>query len=136
MKIKTKALIILLSAILIAGGITIIVIQRISTNIIKSQVCNQLEITAKSRADHIESFLESQIEAIRQLAQSVSIEKFLSASKKDQDYIQRFDDVTRRTVETSAIKGHYHDVFVLDKNGIIIASSDKADIGKDKSKVY
>ncbi|MGB3093590.1 MAG: PAS domain S-box protein [Candidatus Zixiibacteriota bacterium] len=133
MKIQTKIPLIIFSLILTTGIVAIMVSQTISKNIAQKQIYNHLETTAQSKTHHIETFLETEKNAIKQLSKSVVIERLLFASKEDRDYIQKRKDVSRRLEHTTRIGKHSHDVFVLDKNGIIVASSKEIDIGKDKS---
>ncbi len=133
MKIQTKILLIAFSLVLVVGAVTIIVSQTVSKDIVKKQVYDHLETTAQSKTHHIETFLESEKEAIRQLSKSIVVERLLSANKIDRDYIQKFNDVIRRLERTAKVREYTHGLFVLDKNGIIVASSEEGDIGKDKS---
>ncbi len=102
-------------------------------NSLKKQIYNHLQTTAQSRAHHIESFLTCQKEAIKQLSESIVIKRFLSADMRDRDYYQSFHDVNRRLKNTASIVENTYDVFVIDKKGMIAASSNEEDVGRDKS---
>ncbi|MCK4822339.1 response regulator [bacterium] len=132
MKFRTKAIIIILSLISVIGISTTMVSRILSKDIIEHQIYNHLETTAQSRALHVETFLKTEKEAIKQLSESIVIERFLSANKNDQDYNEKRNGVMRRLERTVKIEEYTYDIFVLNKNGIIIASSDKEDIGRDK----
>ena len=133
MRIQTKILFIVFALILVVGVVATIVSQTVSKNIVTQQIYNHLETTAQSRAHHIETFLETEKKAIKQLSESIVIERFLSANKGDRDYIQKFNDVMRRLEHTARVREYDHGLFVLDKSGTIVASSEETDIGKDKS---
>jgi len=133
MKIQTKILLIIFSIILITGIIIIIIAKQVSSNIIKEQIYNQLETTTKSRANHINTYLTKKKESIKQLSESIVVEKLLLANRYDKDYKQKFNDVMRRLKYSKIVFKDVYGVFILDRNGIIIASSNKSDIGKDKS---
>ncbi|MGB2990860.1 MAG: hypothetical protein WBC98_12975, partial [Candidatus Zixiibacteriota bacterium] len=96
MKIQTKIPLIIFSLILTTGIVAIMVSQTISKNIAQKQIYNHLETTAQSKTHHIETFLETEKNAIKQLSKSVVIERLLFASKEDRDYIQKRKDVSRR----------------------------------------
>ncbi len=133
MKIQRKFQIIVLS-LLMAASITCILISRnISTNIIKQQSTNNLINITQSRIKNIETFLDLEKEAIKQLSGSVVIEELLLSKKEEEDYLLKFDKVMRRLKDTAQIGKYTYDVFVLDPKGTIIAASDEEDIGKDKS---
>ncbi len=100
--------------------------------ILVNQVHNHLESVAESRATHIETLLELEKETIKQLSESVVIEQFLLASKDDEGYTQKLNWVIQRLEHTAEIGRYTYDVFVLDKNGVIVASSEEGDIGKNK----
>ncbi len=64
MKIQRKILIIsFLSTFIIAAAI-ILIGRNIATNIIKQQITNNLTNTTQSRAEHIKTFLDLEIEAV------------------------------------------------------------------------
>lgn len=119
---------------LIVTGITYVLISRnISTKIIKQQITNNLVNTTQSRVKHIETLLNLEKEAVKQLCESVVIEELLLSKKDEEDYLLKFDKVMRRLKDTTQMGEYTYDVFVLDPKGTIIASSDEEDIGKDKS---
>jgi len=133
MKIQRKFQIIALSLLTVVSITCILISRNISTNIIKKQITNNLINTTQSRAEHIKTFLELEKEAINQLSESVVIEQLLLSKKEEEDYFKKLDEVIRRLKYTAQIGKNTYDVFVLDKKGTIIASSDEEDIGKDKS---
>ncbi len=133
MKIRTKILLIALSLIVVTGAVSTIVGQFVTRNIVRKQIADKLETVAESRAHHIQTFLETQKEAVRQLSESIVIEEFLLTSEDDYDFVQKFDDALRRLKNTAESAEYDLDVFVLNESGIIVASSDERDIGEDKS---
>ncbi|MCK4653173.1 MAG: HAMP domain-containing protein [Candidatus Cloacimonetes bacterium] len=133
MKIQARISLIIFLIILVTGAIAIIISRSVSTNIVKRQIYSHLETTAKSRANHINTFLVKGKECIVQLSNSIVIEKLLKANKYSKDYKKIFNDVMIRLKYSKIVFKDVYDVFILDRNGIIIASSNKSDIGKDKS---
>jgi signal transduction histidine kinase/predicted transcriptional regulator len=133
MKILTKTIVLSFTLIMIASVTTIGISEIISKNIVEQEVYNHLLTTADSRADHIETFLKTEKEAVEQLSASIVIEQFLSAEKDDPDYTQKRNVVMRRLKDTADVREDTDSIFVLDKNGIIVASNKETDIGKDKS---
>ena len=100
---------------------------------LEKAICNHLSTTAHSRAHHIETFLEANKEAIRQLSKSIVIEQFLLASERDEDYAQKLNNAMGRLKNTAQVRKHIYEIFVLNTNGRVIASSDRSRIGLDRS---
>ena len=133
MKITNKiSLSFFIMAITLAGVIAPIsyIIARTS---LKKAIFDHLGTTAQSRAHHVETFLAVNKEAIKQLAQSIVIKRLLLTDKKDKAYEQKLSDVMYRIGDTVKVAEYFYDLFVLDENGIIVASDEEADIGKDES---
>jgi len=100
---------------------------------LENAILSHLSTTVQSRTHHIETVLETGKEAIKQLSESIVIERFLLTSKKDEDYNQKLNDAMRRLKYTAGIMKCVYEIFVLNEDGIIVASSGGRDIGKDKS---
>ncbi|MCK4619164.1 MAG: response regulator [Desulfobacterales bacterium] len=133
MKIRTKILLIALLLVMVTGTAIIVVNQIAARNMIEDNVYDHLLTAAKSRASHVETFLNGEKEAIKQLSESIVIEQLLLIDWNDPDYSRKYDDVIRRLKHTAKIGKYVDSVFVLDRNGTIVASSDESNIGKDKS---
>ena len=133
MKIQKRFLIIILSLVIAVGAISILVSRNISTNIIKQQITNNLINTTQSRAEHIKTFLNLEKEVVKQLAVSAVVEELLLSEKEEENYLQKFDRVMLKLQDTVQVEEYAYDIFILDTKGLIIASSDEENIGKDKS---
>jgi len=129
MKIQRKFQIIALS-LLTAISITSILISRnISTNIIKQQITNNLINTTQSRAKHIKTLLGEYEELTKMVATGIS---FRDAVDVSIDHTQRIEKVTQRIKTVIETQEEISWIRVLDKEGIIIASSHE-DTEVDKS---
>jgi diguanylate cyclase (GGDEF)-like protein/PAS domain S-box-containing protein len=133
MKIQRKILIISFLFTFIIAAAIILIGRDIATNLIKQQVTNNLINTTQSRTEHIKTFLDLEREAVKQGSESVIIKELLLAEKEEEDYLLKYNKVIRRLKYTTQTGEYTYDIFVLDTKGIIIASSDEEDIGKDKS---
>ncbi|MEA1870552.1 MAG: response regulator [Euryarchaeota archaeon] len=133
MKIRIKIFLVIFVLVLITGMTTTIINQGLSEDMVEKDICNHLLTAAESRTSHVETFLDGEKEAIEQLSESIAIERLLLADRDDPDYTGKYDDVTRRLKRTAGVSEYVHSIFVLDKNGTIVASSDESDIGKNKS---
>ncbi len=86
MKIRIKILVTVFALILITGVATTIVSETVSEHIVGEGIKAHLETTAQSRANHIESFLDSGKKNALQLSESIVIERLLTSNKTDEDY--------------------------------------------------
>ncbi len=134
MKIRIRILVILFLTILIAGGAALVVSRTVSKSIVEQQIYRHLEAVAQSRAKSVEAFLELEKETIGQLSGSTVIRQLLLANAGDEDYARRFNDAQERLRRTARIGRYTYAVFVLNKEGIVVASSQKIEIGKDKNR--
>ena len=133
MKIATKISLSFLILIVLFTSILTPVFYTIATDNLKDSIYSNLKEVAQSRASAVEIFLDSGKESIRQLSESIIIKKFLLADKTEANYRQRSEDVIQRLRGTANIMRYTYGVFILDRNGIVVASSEPSDIGKDKS---
>jgi len=133
MKIQTKIFLIMLLLVMVVGTSIIVVSHIATSNMTEKHIYDHLSTAAESRAKHVETFLNSEKEMTRQLSESIVIERLLLADRDDPDYSRKYDDVIRRLKGTGETTEYVHGVFVLDKDGTIIASNEEVDIGKDKS---
>ncbi len=129
MKIQKKILIIMLSLIIVVGITCILISRNIATNIIKEQITNNLINTTQSRTKHIETLLGEYEELTKMTATEVG---FRDALNENIAQAQRIDFVNQRIKTIIETHGEISRIRVLDKEGIIIASSHE-DTGIDKS---
>jgi signal transduction histidine kinase/predicted transcriptional regulator len=128
MKSLIKTLILLLTVILIAGMV-IIVSQTISANIVGHATCNHLVDTAQSRANHIETLLNMYKQTAERMATGNHFRNVVDPSK---DYNQSMEQVNRRINTIIQTNADVSGVRVLDRNGIVVASS-HTEVGQNKS---
>jgi signal transduction histidine kinase len=129
MKIKIKVLLIVFTLLLISGSITIIVNKTISKNIVEQEIYNNLETVAKSRADHIESLLNRYKQTSERMVTAFPFRNIVDPSK---DYNQSIEQVYISINTLMQANEDISRVRVLDKNGIVVASS-HTDVGYNKS---
>ena len=129
MKIQRKFQIIALSLLTVVSITCILINRNISTNIIKQQITNNLINTTQSRAKHIETLLGEYEELTKMVATGIA---FRDALNENIAQAQRIDFVNRRIKTIIETHEEISRIRVLDKEGIIIASSYE-DTGIDKS---
>jgi len=130
MKLQKKISLIIISLLIIIAITSILISRNISTNIIKQQITNNLINTTQSRAKHIKTFLDLKKETVKQLSVGIIIEELLLLEKEEVSYLQKYNTVTKRLNDTVQTAKYTYDVFILDKRGTIITSSEKEEIGK------
>ncbi len=129
MKIKIKVLLLVFTLLLLSGSLTLIINQIASKNIVEQEIYNNLESVAKSRANHIETILNEYKQTAERMATGNSFRNIVDPSK---DYNQSIEQVNRRINTIIQSTEDISRVRVLDKNGIVTASS-HTDVGYDKS---
>ena len=129
MKIQRKFQIIALLFLTVVSVTSILISRNISTNIIKQQITDNLINATQSRAKHIETLLEQYRELTKMVSTGVA---FRDALNENIAQTQRIDFVNRRIKTMLETQEEISRIRVLDKEGIIIASSHE-DIGMDKS---
>ena len=131
MKIKTKIFLVILTItiIIMAGGITVIGV--FSTASLKREIHHRLLITAKSRANHIRSFLEEQRKKVELITKDSCFGDLLSKDKKDSDYDVEFNHVRSKLL--ACLHKEFYELFVLDTEGRIVVSTNNSVISVDKS---
>jgi signal transduction histidine kinase len=129
MKTRTKTIALIFSLILVTGAATIIVSQTISKDIVEKEICNHLNSAVQSRGHHIETVLTEYKQNVEMMATGNPFRNTVDPSK---DYNQSIEQVNRRINTIIQTNEDISRVRVLDKNGIVIASS-HTDVGQDKS---
>lgn len=92
-----------------------------------NDVYSHLETTVQSRANHVESFLEEEANKVEILSTGTAFIEFLKSDENDENYDELLKEVNKRLRELS-------DASLVDKNGIILASTDSRKISIDYSK--
>jgi len=132
MKIANKITVSFLLTGLALTAIAEFALYTITENNLKNAIFRHLEITAESRANHIDTFLNMQKERIIQLSQSIVLENFLRTNQQDPTYMDKFDMAERRLKRTKKASEDIYEVFVLNAKGKVVASSDRKN-GLDRS---
>ena len=135
MKIANKISMLFLGVTIMLAGITMPILYHFSKVTLRKCIYDNLISTAASRSNQIKMFLKSGKKAIEQLSHGVIFKEFLLSKKEDKDYSQNFNRIIKRFKNTVGVgdQNYFYDIFILNKEGIIIASSDENDIGENKS---
>jgi PAS domain S-box-containing protein len=133
MKIATKISLSFFIVALILTSTTASILYIIAKDNLQKSIYNNLVTAVASRTNHIEAFLEKNKEIAIILAESVVFRNLLTASNKDTNYALKFSEARERLKNTEKADAEIYEIFLLDKQGKIIISSDESKIGLDKS---
>ena len=133
MKIRTRVLVILVITILITGAVGIIASNIVSREIVKDQIGNQLVLTVQSRANHIETFLDMNRLKVERTASSFVIKDFLTTDVDDDCYAAQCEQVNARLHTLAATDDLICAIFILDRNGTVVASTGEVVVGSNRS---
>jgi len=118
---------------LVVSSAATLIFYAIARDSLERSIFSQLETAAASRNRHIEMYLALLKQETHQTSKSASLENFLKISPEDPRYKDAFlmsmDLLKRKKECTPSI----YEYLLLDKNGVVVAASNEADIGKDKS---
>ena len=129
MKIQRKFQIIALSLLTVVSITCILISRNISTDIIKQQITDNLINATQSRANHIKTLLGEYEELAKMVVTGVT---FRDAVDESIDHTRRIEKVNQRIKTIIESHQEISRIRVLNKEGIVIASSHK-DTGIDKS---
>jgi PAS domain S-box-containing protein len=133
MKIATKISLSFFIVALILTSATASILYIIAKDNLQKSIYNNLVTAVASRTNHIEAFLEKNKEIAIILAESVVFRNLLTASNKDTNYALKFSEARERLKKTEKADTEIYEIFLLDKQGKIILSSDESKIGLDRS---
>ncbi len=122
---------------LLTSGIIVIVAGSIfyvaARDNLKNAIFKQLTTAAQSRAKHIWGYLQEHKQTAELLASGAVYKKRLSISKANPEYNKNLKSVNSTIIKVVALHDAIVNAHLLDKNGVIVASSDLTFVGSDKS---
>ncbi|MFA6215431.1 MAG: ATP-binding protein [Patescibacteria group bacterium] len=104
-----------------------------SSQLIKEQIYSYLYSSAKARAENIRTFLQDQTAMAKIMAASTVYRDLLKEPATSDQYALLRERVEKRLQRTLGAEKNLSKLFILDQKGKIIASTDLAEEGKDKS---
>ncbi len=133
MKIGNKIGLSFFAVAAIITSITMLILYTKAESNIKDMVSKHLKTTIQSRKQHIETLLQGYRETVEILAAGVVFKEFLSIGRDVPGYDKRLKRVNMRLSEVIKVFEKTFAASLLDKQGIIVASTNEALIGIDKS---
>jgi hypothetical protein len=100
---------------------------------LEKAIFEHLTTAAESRANHVETFLEKHRQAVELLGAEIIFYELLSTNKDDPEYNKKSERVNDRLQNMIDIHGEILEVSLLDKNGMVVASTHEAAVGSDRS---
>jgi PAS domain S-box-containing protein len=133
MKLKNKInvyfLVALISVLFVAGVIFVVA----GNQILKNQAFEEIKNINAAKAFHVRTFLKSEKEVVSSFAASTVFRDLLKLSPSDKNYLLEKERSEKRLDRSIVLMDEIQELFVLDKNGFVLISSDRAQEGNDKS---
>lgn len=133
MKIKNRIIITFFTLFIALSSLAVISVWFYTNSIFVKNVHTYLVSSNTARAEHIRTFVKQQESLSSILAAASVYRDFLKEPVDGKGYPALKDKVTQRLARTIESEPDIYEVFVLDKNGKVVVSSDKASEGNDKS---
>ena len=134
MKINNKISISLFVIVLVLTATTSIITYIMYKNILQERIYAHLQTTAKSRANHIETYLEQHKGRIEMLASNILLKNALNEINNNRADITKTVETASDELKEAIRTGNYfYEIFVINPEGKIIFSTNEGSIGLDKS---
>ncbi|MBN2468828.1 MAG: HAMP domain-containing protein, partial [Deltaproteobacteria bacterium] len=101
-------------------------------NSLRNEASRNLKTTAHLRARHITTILATNKKITEELSQCAAIRECLPAKGQDAPDCRKVEAAIRRLQNTVRVSHHVYGIFVLDNEGLVLASSDGSGIGNGR----
>ena len=102
-----------------------------NVNSLKTSISEHLETAVSSRSHHIDTFLKAEKEKVKMMSSSFIFKNIFD--KDNSNYNVNIKNACERVNKIAENDKTIYELFILDKEGKIVCSSDKENIGLDKS---
>ncbi len=133
LKIKNKIQINFLLVFIIILTLIGLAVGIYTTSIVKKNAYSYLSSSSRARAEHIRTFLQDQKKTSVILAGASVYRDFLKEPTNSSQYKVIKEKIDKRLIRTIEADSNINEVFILDANGKMVASSDKDHEGLDRS---
>ncbi len=133
MKIKTTITLVFITSLMIASISGLYLFYLNAEAVLEERTYKHLESVTESRAHHIETFLDDRQMKVDLMATSLVYRDLLNASRKDADYAVKYETANKRLQIMVDADSEIFKSCILDKNGIVVASTDEESVGANKS---
>ena len=139
MKIANKISLSLLIPTLVITVILMFILYIASRNNLKKTISEHLITTAKSRANHVETYLEENKQFVELMANGEAFKELLSTSQDSPDYNERFEAVKKELYSSISIDPEFIHINLMNKQGDVVCSTNKEMTGltsKSAKKIF
>jgi len=133
MKISSKITLIFIAIFTVISALTSFIIYNYSSNIFRDELFNDLSFSGQNLVQTVRTYLGESKKTSAVLAGASIYRDFLKESTTSAQYKVIKTKINNRLDRTLKVDENMSEVFILDKNGKVIASSDKNQEGKDKA---
>ncbi|MFA5270813.1 MAG: PAS domain S-box protein [Candidatus Omnitrophota bacterium] len=100
---------------------------------LQEAIYEQLESVVRAKTQHIETYLEMLKISIGQFSKSVVLENFLKTLEKNPEGSKEaFDIAMTRLRRTKEVNSEIYEFLLLNRNGVVVASTNEKSIGSEK----
>jgi PAS domain S-box-containing protein len=132
-KINLVVALLFITISIISIGAVSYVIYSNSEKIIFQEAYERLISVSEAKARHVQTFVQEQKITTDSIAIAQVFKDLLKLDKGDPAYAERLQKVKNRLNNTIQSNPNYYINFILDKNGIVVASSNPSDEGSSKA---
>jgi PAS domain S-box-containing protein len=135
MKIASKISFAFLITAVLLTGVFAPAFYIIARKTLEERIYAHLETAAQSRVRHIEIYLKENKEKVEIIADSAVLANALQASKNKEPYSKE-ESIKEANLELQKVvgtEGDFYEIFVLNLDGKIVASTEERNIGLDRS---
>lgn len=133
MKIADKISLSFLAVATVLTAVFGFVVLKVSEDSLRKEIVAHLETTARSRGEHVETYLQFIKASTAQLSKSVVLEKFLETDKSGPEWNKMFQEAMLRLQRSKEVNPSIYEFLLMDGAGKVVASSNPASIGQDRS---
>ncbi len=118
--IKSKLIVVFMSLILLTGIATFVVSNDISKSIMREEINDMLQSVAKSRSNHIDSFLGKQKQSVELMSSGNS---FIVFFDENRDYENRIKELGNQLDKIMKSNEEISKIEILDSRGVVVVST-------------
>lgn len=133
MRIASKISLSLLVTAVILTTVAVTAVYRVVQSNLEKAIYAHLTTVAKSRASHIETFLEEHRQTVELLAAEAIFKELFSTAKDNLEYSRISNGAYKKITNVTEIHKEILEVIVLDKSGTVVAAAHEASVGSDRS---
>lgn len=132
-KISTKIILSFIIIFVLVLSLVGLVIDKYTVDLVKKNIYSYFQSSNRARAEHIRTFVQDQKKTSVILAAASVYRDFLKEPETSSQYLVIKNKIDKRLVRTIEADTNIYEAFIIDAKGKIVASSQLANEGMDKS---